>query len=199
MNISGPSLDSLVHRLGECPPEFLELTMEETRGAEILIAILGDTFLEYGDHNPWHPEDPFLDRLRRKSTDVSAGRHRGLLGVVAWLLFYEWFREHASIAKGAWEWIKGEAVVELSRLVRPELFTSDMDRREELVRVLLASIDVRPADETIEQAFDRKTTLDSVERSKVMQATIAAEKRAREIREAMARKAALESASRYGE
>jgi hypothetical protein len=33
----------------------------------------------------------------------------------------------------------------------------------------------------------------------VMQATIAAEKRAREIREAMARKAALESASRYGE
>jgi len=73
------------------------------------------------------------------------------------------------------------------------------DRREELVRVLLASIDVRPAGETIEQSFDRKATLDSVERSKVMQATIAAEKRAREIREAMARKAALESASRYGE
>ena len=64
------------------------------------------------------------------------------------------------------------------------------DRREELVRVLLASIDVRPAGETIEQSFDRKATLDSVERSKVMQATIAAEKRARKIREAMARKAA---------
>jgi hypothetical protein len=73
------------------------------------------------------------------------------------------------------------------------------DRREELVRVLLDSIDVRPAGETIEQSVDRKATLDSVERSKVMQATIAAEKRAREIREAMARKAALESASRYGE
>ena len=56
------------------------------------------------------------------------------------------------------------------------------DRREELVRVLLASIDVRPAGETIEQSFDRKATLDSVERSKVMQA--------RKIREAMARKAA---------
>jgi hypothetical protein len=199
MNISGPSLDSLVHRLGECPPEFLELSMEETRGAEILIAILGDTFMEYGEHNPWQAEDPFLDRLRRKPTDVSASRHRGLLGVVAWLLFDEWFQEHASIACRAWRWIRGEEVRELSRLVSPELFTSDMDRREELVRVLLASIDVRPAGETIEQASDRKSTLDSVERSKVLQATIAAEKRAREIREAMARKAALESASRYGE
>jgi len=95
--------------------------------------------------------------------------------------------------------MRGDEVRELYRLVSPELFTSDMDRREELVRVLLASIDVRPAGETIEQASDRKSTLDSVERSKVLQATIAAEKRAREIREAMARKAALESASRYGE
>ena len=73
------------------------------------------------------------------------------------------------------------------------------DRREELVRMLLASIDVRPAGETIEQSLDRKATLDSVERSEAMQSTIAAEKRAREIREAMARKAASESASRYGE
>lgn len=199
MNIPGPSLDSLVHRLGECPPEFLELTMEESRGAEILIAILGDTFREYGEHNPWHAEDPFHDRLRRKPNDASNSRHRGLLGVVAWLLFDEWFQQNASMAGRAWLWMQGEEIAALSRLVRPELFTSDMDRREELVRVLLASMDVRPAGETIEQSRDRKATLDSIERSKVVQATKAAEKRAREIREAMARKAALESASRYGE
>lgn len=173
--------------------------MEETRGTEMLIAIVGDMFMEYGENNPWHAEDPFHDRLRRRPTDAFASRHRGLLGVVAWLLFDEWFRERASIACRAWQWMQGEEVIELSRLVRPELFTSDMDRREELVRVLLASIGVRPAGETVEQSLDRKATLDSVERSKVLQATIAAEKRAREIREAMARKAAMESASRFGE
>ncbi|MBM3966291.1 MAG: hypothetical protein FJ308_14690 [Planctomycetes bacterium] len=199
MNIPGPSLDSLIHRLGECPPEFLELTMEESRGTEILIAILGDTFMEYGEHNPWQAEDPFHDQLRHKPTDASVRRHRGLLGVIAWLLFDEWFQQNASMASRAWPWMRGEEVLELSQLVRPELFTSDMDRREELVRVLLASMDVRPAGETIEQSRDRMATLDSVERSKVVQATKAAERRAREIRKAMAQKAALESASRYGE
>jgi hypothetical protein len=43
------------------------------------------------------------------------------------------------------------------------------------------------------------TTLDSVERQRILRKTLAAEKRAREIREAMARAKAQESASRYGE
>ncbi len=98
----------------------------------------------------------------RHPTDVSASRHRGLLGVVAWLLFDEWFQEHASIACRAWRWMRGDEVRELSRLVSPELFTSDMDRREELVRVLLASIDVRPAFETFELASVLLSNVDIV-------------------------------------
>ena len=47
--------------------------------------------------------------------------------------------------------------------------------------------------------MDRKGTLDSVERQRVLQETAEAERRAREVREALARKQALESASRYGE
>jgi hypothetical protein len=56
-----------------------------------------------------------------------------------------------------------------------------------------------PLGETIEQSMDRKSTLDSVERQRILQETAEAERRAREVREAMARKQALESASRYGE
>ncbi len=47
--------------------------------------------------------------------------------------------------------------------------------------------------------MDRLNTLDSVERKRILEATLAAEKRAREVREAMARAKAQESASRYGE
>ena len=49
------------------------------------------------------------------------------------------------------------------------------------------------------RAADRLTSLDSVERNRVLKATAAAERRAREVREAMARKKAQESASRFGE
>jgi hypothetical protein len=87
----------------------------------------------------------------------------------------------------------------LVELVRPEKFISDPDRREELVRSCLAQCGLRPQGETQSQAADRLTTLDSAERDRVLRATAAAERRAREIREAMARKQAQESASRYGE
>jgi hypothetical protein len=65
------------------------------------------------------------------------------------------------------------------------------------VRVALARVGLRPAGETIAQAQDRLMTLSSAERQRVMRAARAAEERARAIREALARKAAQESADKY--
>ncbi len=76
-------------------------------------------------------------------------------------------------------------------------FVTDPDRREELARVALARLGFRPAGETLAQAQDRLTTLNSAERARVMQAAQAAEQRARQIREALARKAAQESADKW--
>jgi hypothetical protein len=73
----------------------------------------------------------------------------------------------------------------------------DPDRREELVRVCLAELGLRPRGETVAQAMDRLNTLDSVERKRVVDQTREAEARARQIREAMARRAAQEAAARY--
>ena len=87
-----------------------------------------------------------------------------------------------------WSMLGSERLRQLARLVKAELFVSDPDRREELARFVLASLDLRPAGETVEQASDRLTTLDSVERDRVLRRTAAAEKRAREVRQAMARK-----------
>jgi hypothetical protein len=84
-------------------------------------------------------------------------------------------------------------------LVQPSKFVHDADRREEWVRQCLAQLGLRPQGESAAQAADRLTMLDSSERDRVLRATATAERRAREIREAMALKKAQESASRYGE
>ena len=74
---------------------------------------------------------------------------------------------------------------------------TDGDRREELVRLCLSELGIRPAGETVDEATDRLNTLDSVERVNVVRKTRKAEARARKIREEMARKRAEEAAARY--
>jgi hypothetical protein len=86
---------------------------------------------------------------------------------------------------------------ELAAQIAARKFISDPDRREELARVALARLGFRPAGETMAQSQDRLTTLSSAERSRVMKAAQIAEQRARQIREALARKAAEESADKW--
>ncbi len=74
---------------------------------------------------------------------------------------------------------------------------SDPDRREELSRLCLRALNLRPAGETAAQAQDRLTTLNTVERQHVIAAARAAEERARQIREAMAKQAAEEAADKW--
>ncbi|MEQ9366878.1 MAG: hypothetical protein RIF32_21745, partial [Leptospirales bacterium] len=78
----------------------------------------------------------------------------------------------------------------------PGDFVSDAERREELVRLLLAAVKLQPAGEKPAESLDRLQTLDSVERETVIAASRAAQKRAQELREALARKRAQEAASK---
>lgn len=71
------------------------------------------------------------------------------------------------------------------------------DRREELIRVVLAQLALRPAGETATQAQDRLAAVSSTERLRVMEAARLAEERAKEIREALAKKAAQEAADKW--
>jgi hypothetical protein len=63
--------------------------------------------------------------------------------------------------------------------------------------VLLSHLGLRPQGETLAQAQDRLTVLSTTERKKVLAAAVAAEERARKIREALAKKAAEESADKW--
>src|SRR5437764_887594 len=84
-----------------------------------------------------------------------------------------------------------------SRATPARKFIEDPDRREELVRVSLAAIGCRPAGESEAQAEDRLTSLSSGERQRVVEASRAAELRARKIREELRKKAAEESADKW--
>ena len=93
--------------------------------------------------------------------------------------------------------VERPATIGRAAQVAARKFVSDPDRREELARFALARLGFRPAGETLAQAQDRLTTLNSAERARVLRAARAAEERSRQIREALTRKAAEESADKW--
>ena len=189
MTSDGPEIDRLVRRLAECPGEFLATAT----GAPDFVAVVCDHMRRMAPDAP-PDRSPALATLRRVDP-----AHQELIVIACWMLHDEWFVERPDTAPGMWALFASDVLKRLSELVKPAAFVTDPDRREELARTCLKSLARVPNGETAAQAADRLTALDSVERHRVLKATAAAERRAREIREAMAKKKAQESASRYGE
>jgi hypothetical protein len=119
-----------------------------------------------------------------------------LMAVASWLLHDEWFVSRKHLARPMWTLLR-DGLDDLAKVVSADDAVKDPDRREELVRLCLRELGLRPNGETIEQAADRLTTLDSAERVRVIRQTREAEARARKIREQMAKEAAQAAAARY--
>jgi hypothetical protein len=194
MTKEGPPLAPLLHRLADCPPEFLQVAPgDEDQGVDV-VAIVCDLLRPLMPDRPPELASDLIEAIASRSQ-----RQRMLTSIICWLLSDEWFVQRPELSPGICKLLTSGALSRLADLVRPDTFVSDPDRREELVRRCLSELGLRPQGETSVQAADRLTTLDSAERDRVLRATAAAERRAREIREAMARKQAQEAASRYGE
>ena len=188
MHKEGPELEKLLHRLADCPAEFLSAGTGNDA-----VAIVCDQM------RAMTPDEP--PELSPALAEIRAGKpgRLKLLAIVCWLLHDPWFLERPNLAAAMWDLLNSAKMTKLSTLVKPEAFVNDADRREELTRVCLDLLKLRPRGETAAVAADRLTTLDSAERERVLRATAVAERRAREVREAMAKARAQESASRYGE
>jgi hypothetical protein len=184
MPSTGPQLDWLLHRLAECPPDFLGGANEID-----ITALTCDHFRALGVPIPAPQERGNLAAL--------PGESRHLIPIVLWLLRDDWFLTRQQLAPATWKFLQSDALTRLAKLVRADAVINDPDRREEMVRLCLKGLDLVPEGESTVQAADRLTTLDSVERERVVRQTRKAEARAREIREAMARKRAQEAAARY--
>lgn len=192
MNQEGPTLESLTHRLAECPAEFLLEPRIGDKGVIHVAALVSDLLCDLGGSPLTIQDAPaFMPDARNKKNALST------IFVACWLLHDTWFRNQRRLAPAVRTFLS-QGLTEIAGLVPAKQFVSDPDRREEFVRLCLKTLGLRPAGETVAQAQDRLATLNSAERERVIREARAAEERAREIRAAMARRAAEEAAARYG-
>ncbi|MBE7495214.1 MAG: hypothetical protein HS117_09725 [Verrucomicrobiaceae bacterium] len=191
MTHEGPQLEQLTRRLTETPVDFLAEPRIGKNGLVQVDAVVADLLREFGG-------TPQVRELAAfAGFDAKKDRNRlATTLLLVWLLGDDWFRS-AKTAPQAVLAVLGSAPAELAAQTAARHFVSDPDRREELVRVLLARLDLRPAGESAAQAQDRLTSISATERERFIAAARAAEERARAIRAALAKKAAEESADKY--
>jgi hypothetical protein len=190
MQAEGPLLETLTRRLAETPEDFLAEPRIGASGRVHVAAVVGDLMRGLGAS----ADVAALSALEGK--DAKHDRNRlSVTLLLCWLLADDWFRQNKPAANALLELVS-QGSAQLSAQVASRKFVTDPHRREELARFSLARLGFRPAGETIAQAQDRLTSLSSAERARVLQASRAAEARARAIREALARKAAQESADK---
>lgn len=191
MDRIGPPIENMIRRLLDTPPDFLDEPRIGNAGRVFTAAVVNDLLLRHGTR----AGGAALARFR--SNDARADRNRLLLvAVAAWLLADDWFVA-AALPQQALLGVLGEAVAELAAATPADRFVTDPDRREELARVVLARLGHRPEGETLAQATDRLSGISGTERRRLIEASRAAEQRARAIREALAKKAAEESADKW--
>lgn len=187
----GPSLETLTHRLAEIPAEFLAEPRINNAGAVSVAALVNDLLLLHGERAPAAALAHF------RGVTPGADRNRLALAMIGvWLLADEWF-VGKDFAQAQLLSVMSETVAELASATAAHKFVGDPDRREELVRIVLARLEYRPQGETVEQSTDRLSSISGTERKRLLEASRAAEQRAREIRAALARKAAEDSADKW--
>ncbi|SHM29773.1 hypothetical protein SAMN05192549_101226 [Duganella sacchari] len=191
MEKSGPTLETLVHRLAETPTEFLDEPRVGTSGKVHVAALVNDVLALHGQRAPLSALEYFV------SSDARRDRNRlALVMIACWLLAEEWFASVTPPQNMVLN-LLGATVAEMAQANAAHKFVHDPDRREELVRVVLARLDYRPAGESVAEATDRLSGISGVERKRLLEASRAAEQRAADIRAALARKAAEESADKW--
>ncbi len=189
MQQEGPTIEALTRRLAECPADFLAAPRIGGTGTVEVAAVVSDLLRDLGGAPlaDWQT-DPFISRR------ATADRNRlSVVLVACWLLHDAWFRGEAQFAAAAGALLTA-GLREAADATPADKFVTDPDRREELARLCLRDLGLRPAGESVAEAQDRLTMLSAAERHRVVAAARQAEERATAIREAM-RQRAIEEAN----
>lgn len=176
----GPALEALLHRMTDFP--------NELHAGHEPAALLHDLLQARGAK----PGGERITAWRQ----LSARENHSLLPLLCWLLDAPEFHDRHLEPETLWKLLTRTSP-QLAAQASARQFLSDPDRREELVRLALADLGMRPEGETVAQAQDRLSSISSLERARVLEASRAAEARAREIRDALRRKAAQEGADKW--
>jgi len=184
-------LAQLTRRLADIPADFLAEPRIAEHGEIVLPALVGDLLRMHG----WQPSPddltPFVGGPARTERNRLA-----LTSIAVWLLADASFIA-AQASSAALLDVLHQLVGEMAGLTAADGFVIDAERREELVRAVLARLGMLPLGETAAQAADRLAAISAVQRRALLAASRAAEKRAREVREALERQLAAESADKW--
>ena len=186
----GPSVESLTHRLARCPREFLLTPRTGQTGKIHAAAVVSDLM---GDVFGKPPDRATLGVF--EDAKVEDGNWLNTVLVACWLLSDVWFQGKTELAASALSLLQNELNA-LAGVVQADALVLEPDRREELARLCLRALGLRPPGETRKTADDRLNALDSVERHRVMMEAKKAEEHARKVREALAKKKAREAAAK---
>lgn len=194
---NGPDLFYLLQRLQSCPNEFLLspilLSQPKNYKGEIHTAsVVNDLLLDLG-----LSEDPkiIFNTLQLKHSAENAN-YLQLVLITSYLIGDNWFLQSKKYGLKVKELFLNK-LKPLALLVEAKQFVLDSERREELVRFCLKELNLKPNGESETHANDRLTTINSIERQKLIEESKAAQKRAQELREAIARQEAEEAASKW--
>ena len=172
---TGPTIETLTRRLVDTPPDFLDEPRIGSAGRVAVAALVNDLMHRYGKRLQQR------ELSRFDAATLGPDRNRlALVMIAVWLLADRWFLgekpSHEAIAR-----VLDETMTELAATTAAHKFVSDPDRREELARVILARLDYVPEGETPAQATDRLSSLSTTERRRLLEASRAAQQRAREV------------------
>lgn len=191
MNQPGPHLETLLRRLTDIPPDFLDEPRINSSGQVFVPAVVNDLLFRLGERVPL----TVLERFQAKNGIADRNR-LALVMIIAWLLADDWFVT-ARLPQADSVRLLDETARELAQGSAAKKYIDDSERREELARIALARLGFHPAGETVAQATDRLSALSVSERRRLLEASWAAEARARAIREELVRKQAEASADKW--
>jgi hypothetical protein len=211
MNQEGPELSYLLHKLSECPTDFqkepyiLKTGEKPDRLPENsvnTIALISDLVYSITKVPLSIKEIEDMrtgDAINSMSKSVQIRKFLQLIQICCYLLYEDCFQkpEYVVLIKKFLSFKKDSKLYLLAKMTEPTQFLTDPERREELSRTCLQHLNLRPKEETVIQAKDRLTTIDTVERQRVFEESKKSAQRAKIIREEMERKAAEEAASKY--
>jgi hypothetical protein len=182
-----PPLADFLRWLAEMPAAFSD-------GKVPVVAVVAD-LLDTLEGQP--PDADFLATFQPR--DTSRPERNRLLWVLAacHLLWHPALRSRRH-PEGAARRLLARELTPLAGLIPAERLRVDEERREELVRRTLRMLGARLPGESEAEAEDRFAQVDSIERQRLIREAADKERRAREIREQMAREAAEAAANRYG-
>ena len=190
--MTGPPLAEWMRWIAEMPVAFRAIPEEFEGGTVRVRAVVADAFETLFGAAP--PAATLAAFNANSVSKVELNRLQWILAAVH-VLWHPALRT-LSPARDGIERMLVEEMSALATVAPVSGLQADDERREELARRVLRAAKVSLPSESSAESADRLRQVDSVERRRVLAAAAEREKRSRQVREMMARKAAEEAAAK---